>query len=233
MAHAAGLTTIALTDHDTMQGLAEAIQAGKKLGIHIIPGIEATTTLENIETHILGLGVDPENQTLRETLSSMREAGERSTGRLLERLTEGGFLEKTKKGSARVKAGASPLPAADAIALIHGAGGVAVWSHPAVSLRGRRGAIRQFLGVLIASGLDGIEVFHPDYSEADTRFLDALARAAGILRTAGSDFHNDKDAERNVTGVGGLGSYQTFGLTTDDILPALTAAIARRRGSAG
>lgn len=52
-----GITTIAITDHDTCEGLVEAIEEGKKLGVNIIPGIEVTA-FENEEIHVLGYNIN-------------------------------------------------------------------------------------------------------------------------------------------------------------------------------
>ena len=52
-AHAVGLDTIALTDHDSIGGLAEAERAGRELGVRIIPGVEMTATLDTREIHLL------------------------------------------------------------------------------------------------------------------------------------------------------------------------------------
>lgn len=49
-----GVTTLALTDHDTVKGVNEAIEAGENLGVNIIPGIELSTTYNNETIHVLG-----------------------------------------------------------------------------------------------------------------------------------------------------------------------------------
>ncbi|MBA3826590.1 MAG: PHP domain-containing protein [Ktedonobacterales bacterium] len=56
MAHAAGLTVMALTDHDSTEGVAEAQATGTRLGIEVIPGVEINTELSNGdgEAHVLG-----------------------------------------------------------------------------------------------------------------------------------------------------------------------------------
>jgi 3',5'-nucleoside bisphosphate phosphatase len=62
---AGGLDVIALTDHDTIGGLAEAAQAGAGC-IHVIPGIEISTNQATAEIHILGYFIDPGNSRLRQ-----------------------------------------------------------------------------------------------------------------------------------------------------------------------
>jgi len=62
-----GLTTIALTDHDNTGGCAEAAAEADKLSIRFIPGVEISAA-EYSELHILGLGIDPDNETLNAEL---------------------------------------------------------------------------------------------------------------------------------------------------------------------
>lgn len=59
MAAAAGLSCLALTDHDSIDGLAQATEQGRRLGVEVIPGIELTTESPNREIHILGYYFDP------------------------------------------------------------------------------------------------------------------------------------------------------------------------------
>ena len=54
----AGLYAIALTDHDTVSGIAEALAAGRQYGVRVIPGIEISAARNGGDVHILGYGVD-------------------------------------------------------------------------------------------------------------------------------------------------------------------------------
>ncbi len=62
---------IAITDHDTVQGIPEAIQAGKDMNVEVIPGVELATDERGIEVHILGLFIDWEDKTLQDTLKNL------------------------------------------------------------------------------------------------------------------------------------------------------------------
>ena len=53
-----GLKAFALTDHDTVLGIDEAMAAGKTQGIEVIPGIEFSTNYTEKDIHVLGLGID-------------------------------------------------------------------------------------------------------------------------------------------------------------------------------
>ena len=56
------LSAIALTDHDTVDGISEAIEQGKKSGVEIIPGIELSSAYTAREIHSVGLFVDYRNE---------------------------------------------------------------------------------------------------------------------------------------------------------------------------
>ncbi len=62
-ARAGGLDVIAITDHDTCAGVAEAMAALPD-AMHVIPAVELSTTLDGAELHILGYFIDPKNEEL-------------------------------------------------------------------------------------------------------------------------------------------------------------------------
>jgi hypothetical protein len=73
-AKAGGLTAMALTDHDTVEGLAEAVAAGERLGVEIIPGVEISAQFPGGTMHILGLFVDYHNGLLDQRLAVLKQA---------------------------------------------------------------------------------------------------------------------------------------------------------------
>ena len=68
----AGLSAIALSDHDTIDGIREAMAEGEKLGVEVVPAIEFSVQSET-ETHILGYYIDIENPLLKTALESVVE----------------------------------------------------------------------------------------------------------------------------------------------------------------
>ena len=70
----AGLRTIAITDHDTVAGLAEAQRAGQQLGMRVIAGIEVTAVHAEKDVHVLGYFVDPGSEDLLAFLAEQRGA---------------------------------------------------------------------------------------------------------------------------------------------------------------
>jgi len=67
-----GVDVLALTDHDTTDGLQEASEAAKQCDMTLINGVEISVTWENMTIHVLGLGVDPDNKALQEGLLALR-----------------------------------------------------------------------------------------------------------------------------------------------------------------
>ena len=61
-----GVTSLALTDHDTVAGLAAANKTADSIGLNFIPGIELSSNWQNHCLHIVGLGIDPTYQPLVE-----------------------------------------------------------------------------------------------------------------------------------------------------------------------
>lgn len=89
MAKARGLEAIALTDHDTMDGLKEAVQAGRQCGLRVIPGIELSAR-EYPTFHILGYGFAPDAPPLAELCQRMKARRNERTGLLLAFLAQKG-----------------------------------------------------------------------------------------------------------------------------------------------
>jgi predicted metal-dependent phosphoesterase TrpH len=71
-AHQHGVTSLALTDHDTTAGLSEAQASATATGIKLIPGIELSTSWQNKCFHIIGLGIDPEHPPLAEATHNLK-----------------------------------------------------------------------------------------------------------------------------------------------------------------
>jgi len=72
LASRTGADAIALTDHDTTTGLAEAAEAARVAGIGFVPGVEVSVTWGETVLHVVGLQIDPESPELRQGLDSIR-----------------------------------------------------------------------------------------------------------------------------------------------------------------
>ncbi|GIW12662.1 MAG: PHP-like protein [Tepidiforma sp.] len=72
-AAANGVRVLALTDHDTTDGLAEAAGMAARLGLRLIPGVEISTEVGKADVHLLGYGFDPAGRRLQEFFRWQRE----------------------------------------------------------------------------------------------------------------------------------------------------------------
>ncbi len=91
MALERGLTVIALTDHDTLGGVAEAQQAAVGTGLEVIAGMEVNSEGDWGDLHILGYYVDLNNGPLQEQLEAVQDVRVGRARKMIERLTEMGM----------------------------------------------------------------------------------------------------------------------------------------------
>jgi predicted metal-dependent phosphoesterase TrpH len=226
-ARAAGLSAVAVTDHDSVDGVdlaREVAQGGD--GLRVIAGVELSAFEEELEVHVLGLHLaDPAKveATLRDLQAARRvrgeaivgvlnalgipvtfdavlhESGEGAVGRphVARALIAGGWVSDQREAFDRYLGTGRPahVPKArvsveSAAAIIHEAGGVAVYAHP-----GREGTLER-LTALAARGLDGVEVRHPGHSADDVARLATLATHLGLLPSGGSDWHGAREGSR-------------------------------------
>ena len=84
-----GLVGLALTDHDTIGGVAEAAAEASRLGIDFLPGIEISAEYPHPGTmHILGYGVDPDSPSLRDLTRKLLEGRDNRNPRIVHKLQE-------------------------------------------------------------------------------------------------------------------------------------------------
>ncbi|RPH79653.1 MAG: PHP domain-containing protein [Nitrospiraceae bacterium] len=85
-AHKAGVTALAITDHDIVSGIPEAIATGAELGIEIIPGVEISSCVGKTELHILGYCMDWQDPELSRRLATLRASRHTRNPQIIERL---------------------------------------------------------------------------------------------------------------------------------------------------
>jgi predicted metal-dependent phosphoesterase TrpH len=223
-----GLTAIALTDHDTLDGLTEAEAVAAELGVRVVRGVELSAVEGHAETHILGLHLTDTRQMEAE-LVALREMRRNRAQRIVARLNElgvriefasvleqaaGGAIGRPHVARAMIAEGwavdfrdaferylgngkpayvmKDRLAVADAIGLIHGAGGIAVLAHPS------QGGTRERIEAFVREGLDGVEVRHPSHSAEDILRLNALVEHFMLVPSGGSDWHGAADGPRTL-----------------------------------
>ncbi len=103
-------------------------------------------------------------------------------------------------GTKAGRSAAAPMDTAQAIRLVHAAGGKAFIAHPLSGPLGR-GSLARLMSALQADGLDGIEAVYAPYSEEDRRWLLDLAARNRLAVSAGSDFHGPEVATGPEPGI--------------------------------
>ncbi len=224
------LVAFALTDHDTVDGVARAVKKAAELDNHIqvIPGVELSCQYDvspdrNVEIHILGYQIDYANETLLTTLQkagypiSYEELTEKFGNLIITRahfaklLLENGGVPSMDHAFHTCLAIDSPyfvnreyLTPKNAIALIQSAGGIPVLAHPLL-YKMSVSEIRTMLDTLKSYGIRGIEAIYSRNHGTDEAFVRKLADEYELFITGGSDFHgsNKPDIEMG-TGTGNL-----------------------------
>ncbi len=87
-AQKAGLSTIGITDHDTIDGIDEAIKYAESYGIEVVPGVELSVETEGGEIHILGYFIDWKNSWFNEQLEIFRNTRQRRAELIVAKLKE-------------------------------------------------------------------------------------------------------------------------------------------------
>ncbi|MFB9279874.1 PHP domain-containing protein [Cohnella cellulosilytica] len=86
MAKEAGLFAIAITDHDTVAGVGEALRAGRELGVVVVPGVELSTVTDGKDIHVLAYGFSLDDARWLARLEGVREERNRRNERILANL---------------------------------------------------------------------------------------------------------------------------------------------------
>jgi predicted metal-dependent phosphoesterase TrpH len=223
MCHERGVEIWSLTDHDNCYGCKEASEAAESYGIEFIPGIEISAYHgASVHVLGYGIDYQGEViedyarrrvESRRERMHAMIErldemgvevsieqvdevAGDAILGRphLARALAAFGAVEDVQEafnkylhtgGPAHVTMGWPTVESA--IDLIHRAGGIAVVAHPG------QYNLDIAIGEWVEAGLDGIEVVHPQHNRSDRRRYRKVADDFGLLKTASSDFHGNRN----------------------------------------
>lgn len=107
LAHQAGVTALAITDHDIVDGIPRAIEAATKLGIEVIPGVELSSRFNQQELHVLGYFFDWRDSTFRDHLAQQRRSRHVRNPQTIERLNALG-LELSEE-EVKAKAGSDSI----------------------------------------------------------------------------------------------------------------------------
>lgn len=86
LAKAAGLAAIAITDHDTVTGVEEAVLEGARIGIDVVPGVEVSTVSNGVDIHILGYYTNNQNEEWLKRLASLRGVRDQRNDMIVKKL---------------------------------------------------------------------------------------------------------------------------------------------------
>lgn len=242
----AGATAIALTDHDTVSGVAEARDAALRSGLDFLTGTEISTYYKGREIHVLGLGIDIGHAGLLNALDGLCQRRRQRGKAIVEQLAaldmplplglaevEGGALGRMHIACAMTEAGYVKKPQ-EAFDRYLNAGKPAFVPkrnlpvdeaiehiHGAGGLAfvahpGLGKNVRKLLPELLTLPFDGIEAYHVSHNPGRVEEFQQLAREKGLLISGGSDCHG------TVKGKALLGSVQTPRAVYDAIRKALT-----------
>lgn len=86
-----GLTAVAITDHDNVGGIGEAMRAGEQMGIEVISGVEFGSGYRGRSIHMLGYLFDPEDELLNETIDWVIKEREKRNRKIAEKMRQDGI----------------------------------------------------------------------------------------------------------------------------------------------
>jgi predicted metal-dependent phosphoesterase TrpH len=86
-----GLEAVALTDHDTLDGIAEASHAAQRAGVELIPGVELSLEWDRGGMHLIVLWLEPRTGPLQDRLAELQDARNGRNARIVDRLNELGL----------------------------------------------------------------------------------------------------------------------------------------------
>ena len=209
---------LSLTDHDSILGVKEAVEAGKELGVPVLPAVEMDNEWHH-ELHIIGLDVDSNNPTLLRGLEIARDRREKRNKIIYSRLKEAGYdvqplvnrpesmTTKLHIAHALIKAGYAN-DVRDAFQKYLRPGTVGYYTEPRFTPQQVIELIHIADGLPILAhpchirdnphglirelydmGLMGIEAYYPSSLPRQTEMYVSIARQYHLLVTCGSDFH--------------------------------------------
>lgn len=233
------LKVVAVADHNTTESVEEMIKLGNQHDIHVIPAIELDCFYQETPLHILGYGINPNNEAIINNDNFVKNLLVNNSLTQLELIEKTGIIVDREKvwnmskdnivvpedvaevvladprnndhpllvnfrqGGSRsdnpfvnfywdICAHGKPayvhteyVSLKEAIYMIHNAGGIATFAHPANNI----GMNKELALSIYNEGLQGIEVYSSYHTTKETQFYKSLAEELNCIMTVGSDFH--------------------------------------------
>lgn len=219
LAKSKNISSIAITDHDTIDGIPEAISYGKELGIEVIPGLEISTDIEGYEVHLLGYFIDYTSNELRKYLKFFKNERIHRAKRIIKKLNAIGLkvsLDDVKKISngapicrphiakAMLQNGlidnyyqafnkyiGDNCPAFEKKIHISPQSAIKIINDSGgLSFIAHPGNMKESILInIINLGIDGIEVIHSSHKRYQQKFYKGIVNQYCLLESGGSDFH--------------------------------------------
>ena len=227
-ARTAGLAAIALTDHDTVDGIGEARAAGEQLGVRVVCGVELSAHEGDTEFHVLGLHL-ARLGGIEDRLASLRAIRRARAAQIVEKLRALGIPIELDAVWLEAGAGAVGRPHIarvlvvnkwakdhrDAFDRLIGSGRPAYVPKQRLPLADAVKMLHDVGGIAVIAhpgsagtrarleafkriGFDGVEVRHPSHTAEDMARLGALADFLGLVPSGGSDWHGASEGPRTI-----------------------------------
>lgn len=202
LAQRSGLSGLALTDHDTLQGWPRADRAAQRAGIDFVPGVELSCELDGRGVHLLGYWVDADDAALSAECDRLRQERDRRAGEIIDLLARHGV--HVDPAAVRARAAGAPLGRPHVAAVLVDMGVVAdvdaafdEWLGDGRPAFAQKRALSPVDGVRLLRGAGGVAVIaHPGVSEVVTADLVAQLAAAGLAGVEGDHAAHDDDQVR-------------------------------------
>jgi predicted metal-dependent phosphoesterase TrpH len=227
-ARAVNLAAIALTDHDTLEGVPEARAAGERLGVRVIAGVELSAHEGDRELHVLGLHLTHVS-ALEDRLVALRATRRARAAQIVDKLRALGIPIDLDAVWREAGAGAVGRPHVarvlitngwakdhrDAFDRLIGSGRPAYVPKQRLPLPEAVTMVREAAGLAIVAhpgpdgsrarletfkriGFDGVEVRHPSHTAEDIARLGTLTEYLGMVPSGGSDWHGASEGPRTL-----------------------------------
>lgn len=237
-----GIDVISITDHDSVNGIREAIDIGKELGIEVIAGLEISSDIRDREVHLLAYFIDIDNAELEHYLSFFRTERVKRAHRIIQKLNALGLTISIEDVFEKAKNSAMGRPHIAQAMMERGliknyyeafnkyiGNGcpafekkVHVSPQSAFKIINDAGGLsfiahpgnmpEEIIKELIEEGVDGIEVIHPSHSTQLTHYYRGIVNQYYLLESGGSDFHGGKREDEK-----NLGKYFTSYAKLDEM----------------
>ncbi|MBJ7331550.1 MAG: PHP domain-containing protein [Solirubrobacteraceae bacterium] len=218
----AGVRLLALTDHDTVDGVAEAQAAGARHGVAVVTGVELSTVdPAGPDLHLLGYGFDPANPGLRTALEAFRADRQARIGRMADAMRELGWAIAEDELAGRKAPGRPHLARA-------------VFHHPANAARLQEEGLDGFGAVLEAYLIEGKPGFCGRTMPTVPEAIDVVHAAGGVAVWAHPYWDIPGDAEVAATlrrfAAAGVDGVEAFYVTHSEAQTRHLAGLADELG---